>query len=74
MPKKQTPRQIHKQYEMPNHPFKVAVTQKYIKVDEQWTFNGYLCIACDNRFRFAASFAKHEKTCKVLNRIKDNKT
>ena len=73
MPKKQTPKQIHQQYEMPQHPFSVAVTQKYIKVDEQWKFHGYVCVACDNGFKYATSLVKHAKTCKVLNRIKDTK-
>ena len=68
---KQTPKQIHKQYEMPYHSFKVAVTQKYTKVDEQWKFHGYVCVACDNGFKYANSLVKHAKTCKVLNKLKE---
>ena len=71
MPKKQTPKQIHQQYEMPDHDFAVAVTQKYIKINDEWKFSGYVCVACDNGFKFKNSIIKHAKTCKVLNKLKE---
>lgn len=73
MPKKQTPKQIHQQYDISNETFPVAISQKYIKVDEQWKFHGYVCIACDNGFKFQSSLLKHKNNCKVLNKLKDNK-
>ena len=76
MPKqtpKQTPKQIHQQYEMPDDSFRVAITQQYVRVSESWKFNGYVCIACDNGFKFESSLAKHKNNCKVLNKLKDTK-
>lgn len=55
---------------MPDHDFNVAVTQKYIKVDNEWKFHGYVCVACDNGFKYKNSIIKHAKTCKVINTIK----
>ena len=73
MPKKQTPKQIHQQYDISNETFPVAISQKYVKVSDEWKFNGYVCIACDNGFKFESSLTKHKNTCKVLNKLKDNK-
>ena len=69
MPKK-TPRQIHKQYDKPDHPFQLAITQQYVKVAEEWKFAGYKCVACKHTFKFQNSLLKHENTCKVLNKLK----
>ncbi len=73
MPKKQTPKQIHQQYEMADSSYRVAISQKYVKVSDEWKFNGYVCIACDNGFKFQSSLLKHKNNCKVLNKLKDNK-
>ena len=71
MPKKQTPQQIHKQYEVVDDSYRVAISQKYVKVSEEWKFHGYVCIACDNGFKFESSLAKHKNNCKVLNKLKE---
>ena len=73
MPKKQTPKQIHQQYEIVDDSYRVAISQKYVKVSEEWKFHGYVCIACDNGFKFESSLTKHKKTCKVINKLKDDK-
>jgi hypothetical protein len=73
MPKKQTPKQIHQQYEIADTSYRVAIAQKYVKVSDEWKFHGYICIACDNGFKFESSLTKHKKTCKVLNKLKEKK-
>ena len=73
MPKKQTPKQIHQQYKIVDDEFRVGISQKYIKVAEEWKFAGYICIACNNGFKYESTLTKHKNNCKVLNRIKDSK-
>lgn len=68
---KQTPKQIHSQYDKFDDTVKVSINHQYMKQVEAWKFAGYRCRYCDNGFKFASSMSKHKKTCKVLNKLKD---
>jgi hypothetical protein len=70
---KQTPRQIHKQYDVIGDAIKVNITQQYVRVSNQWKFSGYRCYACDKGFKFITSLLNHTNTCKVLNKLKGDK-
>jgi hypothetical protein len=70
---KQTPRQIHKQYDTIGDTIDVRITHQYIRVSNQWKFSGYRCFACDKGFKFTTSLLNHINTCKVLNKLKDVK-
>lgn len=70
---KKTPREIHKQYDVFGDTIKVNITHQYIRVAEQWKFSGYRCFACDRGFKFVSSLLNHTNTCKVLNKLKDDK-
>jgi len=67
---KQTPRQIHKQYDVIGDTIKVNITQQYVRITNQWKFTGYRCFACDRGFKFVSSLLNHTNTCKVLNKLK----
>ena len=70
---KQTPRDIHKQYNVFGDSIKVHITHQYVRITNHWKFSGYRCSHCDNGFKFVSSLLKHENNCKVLNKLKDNK-
>ena len=68
---KQTPKQIHKQYDVFGDDIKVNINHQYVKAPKEWKFAGYRCSHCDKGFKFVSSISKHENTCKVLNKLKD---
>jgi hypothetical protein len=70
---KQTPKQIHKQYDVFGDDIKVNINHQYVKAPKEWKFVGYRCSHCDSGFKFVSSLLKHKNNCKVLNRIKDDK-
>jgi hypothetical protein len=70
---KQTPRQIHKQYDVLGDDLKITINHQYMKLPKEWKFAGYRCAHCDSGFKFVSSLLKHENTCKVLNKLKDVK-
>jgi len=70
---KQTPTQIHKQYDIFGDKIKVTINYQYIRLTNQWRFTGYRCYACDRGFKFTTSLLNHTNTCKVLNKLKDDK-
>ena len=70
---KQTPQQIHKQYNVFGDSIKVNITQQYMHLTHAWKFAGYRCGHCDSSFKFVNSLVKHIDTCKVLNKLKEEK-
>ena len=68
---KQTPKQIHKQYDVFGDDIKVNINHQYVKAPKEWKFAGYRCSHCDKGFKFVSSVSKHENSCKVLNKFKE---
>ena len=68
---KQTPKQIHKQYDVFGDDIKININHQYVKAPKDWTFAGSRCSHCDKGFKFVSSISKHENTCKVLNKLKE---
>ena len=68
---KQTPKQIHKQYDVFGDDIKARINHQYVKLTDAWKFAGYRCNHCDGGFKFLNSLLKHENNCKVLNKLKD---
>jgi hypothetical protein len=68
---KQTPKQIHKQYDVFGDDIKVNINHQYVKAPKEWKFAGYRCSHCNKGFKFVSSISKHENTCKVLNKLKE---
>ena len=69
---KQTPKQIHNEYNVFGDNLKININHQYMKAVDAWKFVGFRCRLCDSSFKFVSSMTKHEKTCKVLNKLKDD--
>ena len=69
---KQTPRQIHKQYDVFGDKLDISINHQYMQAVDAWKFAGFRCRHCDSGFKFVSSMTKHENTCKVLNKLKDD--
>ena len=67
---KQTPTQLHKQYDVFGNDVPVLITYQYIRTTSNWKFTGYKCKYCTSSFKFVASMMKHGNNCKVLNKLK----
>ena len=68
---KQTPTQLHKQYDVFGSNVPVCITYQYIRTTSNWKFAGYKCKYCNSSFKFVASMMKHGNNCKVLNKLKE---
>jgi hypothetical protein len=53
---------------------KITINHQYMKLPKEWKFAGYRCAHCDSGFKFVSSLLKHENNCKVLNKLKKEKT
>lgn len=68
---KQSPTQLHKQYDVFGDDVPVLITYQYVKTTNIWKFAGYRCKHCNSGFKFVNSMMKHGNNCKVLNKLKE---
>ena len=67
---KYNPRQLHLQYDLSDSLTPLNVLIKYDTKLNEWKFNSYICIHCDQSLKFQNSALKHKDSCKRLNNNK----